>query len=704
MSKTRSITPNPPADFTTNLGDYKTLQPFRYWCQKVLPLVYDDSLSYYELLCKVIDYLNKTMEDVETLHGDVNNLHTAYEQLQSYVNNYFSTLDVQEEINNKLDAMAKDGTLTNLIKVYVDPLIDAQNNKIEVLENRMDTFTSLPNGSTVADAELIDIRVPAYGFNNGKNYPNAGDAVRGQITTISKDLSKQKAVKIQYLSDRSEWEQNKYWTPSLVQGEAEGYYCTKLNGVKSGEYTIIGLSPDFCFIIPEKGAPKSFKSVFGGFSENKAKTITLENCDLLLTSYKNSALCMMCDGNKIPETYKYGIFDFIDELVDVVEKISKVETINITVGLSSKADFSDLYSAIKSITDSSINKIYNIMLENGTYNILMDMTSENGYLPDYVNIIGISGDRDKVLIIGSNDENADANSVINNSTLNIRQNNNIKNVTITAKNCRYAVHSESSGAFKGWKQIIENCKFIHYGNTGNAKEAWSSCHAWGEGASSGSYAQFDNVDFEAPYYPAYIHEPPTEEGITPYYHVFNNCNFTNNVAVSGTMQVAMEIDNTRNNGCVHRVEFNNCNFGEGMLAIMGNYEIDVRVHGCNDVPIRRGDNTTQNNYYKNFPNTNLTTKKLYLGNKELTGGEILAYKYSLNDCDIATTLTPKEMIAGVYYGSGASTNDIINVSKSMVWLNNINFGKNLFVGNDGKISDTGKIPILFGLGRFAKFL
>ena len=112
----RTITPNPPADFTPNMGNYKTLQPFRYWCQKVLPLVYDDSLSYYELLCKVVDYLNKTMEDVETLHGDVTNLHKAYEQLQGYVNNYFSTLDVQTEINNKLDTMVENGTLSELLK------------------------------------------------------------------------------------------------------------------------------------------------------------------------------------------------------------------------------------------------------------------------------------------------------------------------------------------------------------------------------------------------------------------------------------------------------------------------------------------------------------------------------------------------------------------------------------------------------------
>lgn len=114
----RSITPNDPANFTPTLGDYKDLQPFRFWCQKVLPLVYDDSLSYYELLCKTIDYLNKTMEDVDTLEGDVTNLHKAYEQLQDYVNNYFNTLDVQEEINNKLDLMANNGTLNILLQMH----------------------------------------------------------------------------------------------------------------------------------------------------------------------------------------------------------------------------------------------------------------------------------------------------------------------------------------------------------------------------------------------------------------------------------------------------------------------------------------------------------------------------------------------------------------------------------------------------------
>lgn len=58
-----------------------TLQDFRFWCQRVLPAVYDSSLSYYELLCKVADYLNKTMQNVNALNGNSQKMQQEIEEL-----------------------------------------------------------------------------------------------------------------------------------------------------------------------------------------------------------------------------------------------------------------------------------------------------------------------------------------------------------------------------------------------------------------------------------------------------------------------------------------------------------------------------------------------------------------------------------------------------------------------------------------------
>lgn len=44
-----------------------TVKPFHYWCYKILPLVYDDSLSYYEVLCKAVEKLNLVIENNNNL-------------------------------------------------------------------------------------------------------------------------------------------------------------------------------------------------------------------------------------------------------------------------------------------------------------------------------------------------------------------------------------------------------------------------------------------------------------------------------------------------------------------------------------------------------------------------------------------------------------------------------------------------------------
>jgi hypothetical protein len=74
------------------MSAYRDLTLFRYWCNKVLPLVYDDSLSYYEVLCKVVDYINniitnqQAMNDaIDTNTGDIKTLQENVAELQKIV-------------------------------------------------------------------------------------------------------------------------------------------------------------------------------------------------------------------------------------------------------------------------------------------------------------------------------------------------------------------------------------------------------------------------------------------------------------------------------------------------------------------------------------------------------------------------------------------------------------------------------------------
>lgn len=97
----------------TNL---RPLSPFQDFCVKFLgyvPSSYDECMTYLECLIYTYNYLKN--EIVPT----VNTQNTVIQEMKDYIDNYFTNLDVQEEINNKLDQMATDGTLEEIITSYI---------------------------------------------------------------------------------------------------------------------------------------------------------------------------------------------------------------------------------------------------------------------------------------------------------------------------------------------------------------------------------------------------------------------------------------------------------------------------------------------------------------------------------------------------------------------------------------------------------
>jgi hypothetical protein len=134
------------------MNNIQDLKPFKRLCVTIgnLPTAYIESMSYYECITYLVNYL--TREVVPT----VNNNSEVVKELQSYVEHYFDNLDVQEEINNKLDEMAESGQLAEIIGQYIELNGVLAYNTVNDLKNAH----NLVNGSFAKTSGY-------YSFNDG---------------------------------------------------------------------------------------------------------------------------------------------------------------------------------------------------------------------------------------------------------------------------------------------------------------------------------------------------------------------------------------------------------------------------------------------------------------------------------------------------------------------------------------------------------
>lgn len=86
-----------------------------------LPTSYALSLSYEEQIWWLCDFLEKKVfPAIEENTNITEETQKAFIELQNYVRDYFNNLDVQEEINNKLDEMTESGVLQEIITSYLN--------------------------------------------------------------------------------------------------------------------------------------------------------------------------------------------------------------------------------------------------------------------------------------------------------------------------------------------------------------------------------------------------------------------------------------------------------------------------------------------------------------------------------------------------------------------------------------------------------
>ena len=120
------------------------------------PAFYDkESGTVLQQTARMYAKVNQLVASVNNQNATIDDYISKFNELHDYVYDYFENLDVQQEINNKLDQMMKSGELSDLISsyvnAYVDPKIEAQDRDISDLQDLvhgLGSFAPIPVSST----------------------------------------------------------------------------------------------------------------------------------------------------------------------------------------------------------------------------------------------------------------------------------------------------------------------------------------------------------------------------------------------------------------------------------------------------------------------------------------------------------------------------------------------------------------------------
>lgn len=167
----------------------------------MIPSSYKLSLTYEEQILSIGKYLEETVIPALNNNAEaVAELQALFVQLKDYVENYFDNLDIQNEINAKLDAMAQSGELQEIMASYL------QLNGILAFNNvnEMSLSENLINGSFAKTFGKISYNDGLGAFYKIRNITN-DDVIDGENiikiqnsnTLIAEKMKDSQIIKLQ---------------------------------------------------------------------------------------------------------------------------------------------------------------------------------------------------------------------------------------------------------------------------------------------------------------------------------------------------------------------------------------------------------------------------------------------------------------------------------------------------------------------------
>lgn len=157
------------------------IDTLRYWCHKILPLVYDDSLSYYEVLCKTSAKLN---EVITSTNGLLAAWDTYKNDIDKAFGDYTAGLDKKfDDLTDKIDAdfLRYKDTVNDAIRdefaeqerrlTAQDDKISAQDTQITAISDKVNTFITEYN-KTIAQIPVMVVDAVNAWLNDTTHYDN----------------------------------------------------------------------------------------------------------------------------------------------------------------------------------------------------------------------------------------------------------------------------------------------------------------------------------------------------------------------------------------------------------------------------------------------------------------------------------------------------------------------------------------------------
>lgn len=157
------------------------IDKLKYWCNKILPLVYDDSLSYYEVLCKTSAKLN---EVINSTNGLLAAWDTYKNDIDKAFGDYTAGLDKKfDDLTDKIDAdfLRYKDTVNDAIRAEFaeqerrltaqDDKIAAQDTQITAISDKVNTFITEYN-KTIAEIPSMVVDAVNAWLNDTTHYDN----------------------------------------------------------------------------------------------------------------------------------------------------------------------------------------------------------------------------------------------------------------------------------------------------------------------------------------------------------------------------------------------------------------------------------------------------------------------------------------------------------------------------------------------------